>query len=172
MPVLHALLFPLSCNVLFSRTVWAFEGWPSIHISVAITLCYYLSRTSVEMIKFLFMSLCKWSHFMPTFLWLFKQNKISAFRSTRSPLHIPVEFGFQPVNLSEVNNVLNLAPNPAAFHQRSRNMSWVIFRHQKQKHLVFAFTLCLLDALMQHLHYLHPRSHINDEQYSLQASCF
>lgn len=109
MPVLHAPHFPLSRSVLFSKTVWAFEGWPSIHISIAITLCYYLSGTSVEKIKFLFMFRSESSHFMPTFLRLFKQRaRLLAFRPSLSPFCILVEFGQLPDNISEVNNTLNV----------------------------------------------------------------
>lgn len=170
MPVLHARHFPLSCSVLFSQTVWAFEGWPSIHISIAITLCYYLSGTSVEKITFLFMFRSESSHFMPTFLWLFKQNENVSIQVQSFPLFcILVEFGCQPENISEVTNTLNVALTWRHFTRGSKCDS-NHFRHKKQQPLVLAF-LSLFDTLMQYLHHLQLRIHRTAEQYSFWACC-
>lgn len=136
MSVLHARHFAPSCSVLFSQTVWAFEGWPSIHISIAITLCYYLSGTSVEKITFLFMFRSELSHFMPTFLWLFKQNENVSIQ-VRSFFCILVEFGCQPENISEVT-FFNLALTWRHFTRGSKCDS-NHFRLQKQQHLILAF---------------------------------
>lgn len=158
MPVLHAPHFPLFSNVLFPQTVWTFEGWPSIHI-----YCYnslLLSPQDLcweDNISFLCLAvnqvtLCQ--HFFD----YSNTMRILAFRSALSPFRIPVDFGRWPENISEVNNVLNEALTWLHF---TRGAKYVLnhFRHQKQHHLVFAFSFCLFDELMQHLHHLHPMIH-------------